>query len=109
MSPSSSTLRLATPQGPISAQGNPRPLPDHRVDVGIALDALDQPHHPSAFIDPRPDEWPRKDEGTWEPLAFLGPEITAVVTETMLKHGHADEGPPATARGATTRLTPCLA
>jgi len=70
---------------------------DHVVQLagpshaGIALDYLDQSHHLTAFIEARPDEWPGKDEGAWEPMAFLGPEIIAEVTELMLKHGYADE------------------
>ena len=70
---------------------------DHVVQLagprhaGIALDYLDQPHHLTAFIEARPDEWPGKDEGAWEPMAFLGPEVIAEVTELMVKHGYSDE------------------
>ena len=70
---------------------------DHVVQIAgarhaaLALDYLAQPHHLQAFIDARPDEWPGKDEGAWEPMRFLGPEIIAEVTELMLTHGYADE------------------
>lgn len=69
---------------------------DHIVQLvgaqhaGIALDYLDQPRHLAAFIEARPDEWPGKEQGAWEPMVFLGPEIIAEVTELMLARGYTD-------------------
>ena len=59
--------------------------------VGIGLDYLDQAHHLAAFIEARPDEWPGKDQGAWDPMLFLGPAIIPQVTELMLQHGYTDE------------------
>ncbi|MEO7967070.1 MAG: membrane dipeptidase [Gemmatimonadaceae bacterium] len=59
--------------------------------VGIGLDYLDQAQHLTNFINARPDEWPGKDEGAWEPMAFLGPEIIAEVTALMTSHGYSDD------------------
>ena len=59
--------------------------------VGFGLDFLDQAHHLAAFIAARPDEWPGKEEGAWDPMFFLGPEVIPEVTNLMLKHGYTDE------------------
>lgn len=59
--------------------------------VGIGLDYLDQPHYLAAFIEARPDEWPGKEQGAWDPMLFLGPAIISQVTDLMLKHGYTDE------------------
>jgi membrane dipeptidase len=60
--------------------------------VGIGLDYLDSPG--VAFlrrlIDERPDEWPGKEQGAWEPMAFFSPEQLPELTELMLRHGYSE-------------------
>jgi membrane dipeptidase len=58
--------------------------------VGIGLDHLGQPCVASLkqFINERPDEWPGKEQGAWEPMAFFEPEQLSELTETMIKKGY---------------------
>ncbi|MGE0553301.1 MAG: dipeptidase [Gemmatimonadales bacterium] len=61
--------------------------------VGIGLDYLDEGGLAflDAFIDARPDEWPDRDKGVWDPLACVHPEQMAEVAELMLQRGYTDE------------------
>ena len=59
--------------------------------VGIGLDFLDNVAPLVAFIEARPDEWPGKEEGSWEPMVFLGPEILGRVTALMVAAGYRDD------------------
>ena len=38
----------------------------------------------------RPDEWPGKEEGAWEPMSFFDPEQLPELTELMLKRGYSE-------------------
>lgn len=58
--------------------------------VGIGLDFLDNVAPLVAFIEARPDEWPGKEQGAWEPMVFLGPEMLSRVTELMVGAGYSD-------------------
>ncbi|MBL8989527.1 MAG: membrane dipeptidase [Gemmatimonadetes bacterium] len=58
--------------------------------VGVGLDYLDNVAPLAAFIEARPDEWPGKEQGAWEPMAFFPPDRLGDVTELMLKHGYTD-------------------
>jgi membrane dipeptidase len=64
--------------------------PNH---VGIGLDYLDAPgvSFLKQIIDERPDEWPGKDDGAWEPMAFFPPENLLELTELMLRHGYSEQ------------------
>ena len=61
--------------------------------VGIGLDNLDKPglEFLRRFIDARPDEWPGKDQGLWEPLACFEVEQLPELTDLMLRRGYSDE------------------
>jgi membrane dipeptidase len=59
--------------------------------VGVGLDYLADVAPLVAFIDARPDEWPGKEQGAWEPMAFFPPERLVDVTELMLRHGYPDD------------------
>jgi membrane dipeptidase len=59
-------------------------------NVGIGLDYLDDPAPLQAFIDARPEEWPGKAEGAWEPMAFMPPSELENVVGLMLARGYGD-------------------
>ncbi|MFN0177921.1 MAG: dipeptidase [Gemmatimonadales bacterium] len=59
--------------------------------VGIGLDYLANVAPLVAFIEARPDEWPGKDTGAWEPMVFVGPEHLAEATERMVRAGYSDD------------------
>jgi membrane dipeptidase len=59
--------------------------------VGFGLDYLADPAPLVTFIEARPDEWPGKEQGAWEPMAFFGPDGLPEVTELMLKAGYTDD------------------
>ena len=59
--------------------------------VGVGLDYLDNVAPLVAFIEARPDEWPGKEQGAWEPMAFFPPDRLPDVAELMLKHGYTEE------------------
>lgn len=56
--------------------------------VGIGLDYLDNVAPLEAIIAARPDEWPGKEVGAWEPMAFFGPEGLEPVVCLMSKAGY---------------------
>jgi len=58
--------------------------------VGVGMDSLERPEILQAFIDARPDEWPGRNEGMWEPMGFIQPEQLIDVTELMLRRGYSD-------------------
>ena len=60
--------------------------------VGIGLDTLDKPglEFLKRHIDERPEEWPGKEEGMWEPMACFEPEAFPELTELMLKRGYSE-------------------
>jgi membrane dipeptidase len=60
--------------------------------VGIGLDYLSEGllKFLSDFIDARPDEWPDRDKGAWDPLASVHPEQMVEVAELMLRHGYSE-------------------
>jgi len=60
--------------------------------VGFGLDYLDEGclAFLSALIDARPDEWPDRDKGVWDPLACVHPEQMVEVAELMLQHGYSE-------------------
>lgn len=61
--------------------------------VGIGLDYLDAPglDFLRAFIAARPDEWPGRDEGAWEPMACVHPEQMIELTDLLLRRGYSEE------------------
>lgn len=59
--------------------------------VGIGLDYLANVAPLIAFIEARPDEWPGKAEGAWEPMAFLGPEHLETVSALMTAAGYRED------------------
>ena len=61
--------------------------------VGIGLDHLDKPglEFLRRFIDARPDEWPGKEQGLWEPLACFEVEQLPELTDLMLRRGYTDD------------------
>jgi membrane dipeptidase len=59
--------------------------PEH---VGIGLDSMERTDLLQAFIESRPEEWPGREEGMWEPMGFIRPEQLIEVTELMLRHGY---------------------
>jgi membrane dipeptidase len=59
--------------------------------VGFGLDYLADVAPLVAFIEARPDEWPGKEQGAWEPMAFFGPDRLDQVTELMAKAGYSDD------------------
>ncbi len=58
--------------------------------VGIGLDSMDRPELLQHYIDARPDEWPGREQGMWEPIEFFKPEQLPELTELMLKSGYSD-------------------
>ncbi len=61
--------------------------------VGIGLDYLNEGALDwlSIFIDQRPDEWPDRDKGVWDPLACVHPEQVHELIDLMLAAGYSDE------------------
>lgn len=59
--------------------------------VGFGLDYLADVAPLVAFIEARPDEWPGKEQGAWEPMAFFGPDHLDRVTELMTGAGYSDD------------------
>ena len=58
--------------------------------VGIGMDSMDRPELLQAFIDSRPDEWPGREEGLWQPMGFIQPEQLIEVTDLMLQRGYTE-------------------
>ncbi len=59
--------------------------------VGVGLDYLADVAPLQAFIEARPDEWPGKAQGAWEPMAFFSPEQLPELANLMVKQGYADD------------------
>ncbi len=61
--------------------------------VGIGLDSVDKPglEFLKRYIDERPDEWPGKEQGMWEPMACFEVEQLPELTDLMLKRGYSEE------------------
>lgn len=59
--------------------------------VAVGLDYLADVAPLVAFIEARPDEWPGKEQGAWEPMAFFPPERLGDVAELMLQRGYTED------------------
>jgi membrane dipeptidase len=58
--------------------------------VGIGLDYLDGMGVAALerFIEDCPEEWPGKEQGAWQPMAFFEPEQLPALTEVMIRKGY---------------------
>jgi membrane dipeptidase len=54
------------------------------------MDSMDRPELLQAYIDARPDEWPGREQGLWQPMGFIRPEQLIEVAELMLRNGYAE-------------------
>lgn len=63
--------------------------PEH---VGLGLDYLDGPGLAflTRFIAERPDEWPGREDGAWDPMACVHPEQMVELTGLLLRRGYSE-------------------